>query len=286
VQSALALAERVVARERVPLEAVPVVTVAREELMALPLDHRAGFMLTRIDGRSPVRAILDIAAMPHDEALALLGTLETLGALRFLVDEDEKTIRRASQQELAAAGVPAPPRRLSQPAPPHPSAPPAPGAGAAIPAHRLSQPDLDAPTKPRRSSNEFPAVVAARRASQQELAAVPKDRASSRPRASPPPPAPLKPEDETVRRASVWPANVPRDPSRATPVPSAPLTNEDKTVPLAAPWLKPAPLPSEEKTAEHSLDQRFPRFGQDEKTEPGFSLFDESDTKRDQKKQN
>ena len=89
-----------------------------------------------------------------------------------------------------------------------------------------------------------------------------------------------------MRRASVWPANVPRDPSRATPVPSAPLTNEDKTVPLAAPWLKPAPLPSEEKTAEHSLEQRFPRFGQDEKTEPGFSLFDESDTSRDQKKQN
>lgn len=247
VQSALALAERVSARERVPLDSVPVVTVTREALLALPLDHRAGFMLTRIDGTSKVKAILDIAAMPSDEALALLGTLETLGALRFLSDEDEKTIRRASQHELPPF---TPPRRASQ--------------------------------------HDFPAAVAPpRRASGHEFAAVAPSHASSRPRVSPPPQAPLTADDETVRRESVWPQHVPRDPARHTPppppLPSQALANDDKTQPLAAPWLTPPPLPKEEQTAPHAMAwPATPRA--DEKTEPGFSLFTESDTQRDKKK--
>ncbi len=99
--------------------------------------------------------------------------------------------------------------------------------------------------------------------------------------------SPLTADDETVRRESVWPKHVPRDPARHTPppppLPRQALANDDKTQPLAAPWLTPAPLPKEEQTSPYVVAwPATPRA--DEKTEPGFSLFTESDTQRDQKK--
>jgi hypothetical protein len=54
---------------------VPTLVAAPEELMRLPLDHRAGFFLSLIDGRSSIGAILDACAMPSDEALKILNAL-------------------------------------------------------------------------------------------------------------------------------------------------------------------------------------------------------------------
>ena len=54
---------------------VPTLVAAPEELMRLPLDHRAGFFLSLIDGRSSVGAILDACTMPSDEALGILNAL-------------------------------------------------------------------------------------------------------------------------------------------------------------------------------------------------------------------
>jgi hypothetical protein len=91
IEAALALADRVRARERLPLDAVPVVTVTRDALMKLPLDHRAGFLLTRIDGMSNIQSIIDISAMPFDEAMLLLEKLLTVGALGLASEDDGPT---------------------------------------------------------------------------------------------------------------------------------------------------------------------------------------------------
>jgi hypothetical protein len=91
IDAAMALADRIRARERIPLTAVPVVTVTMDALMKLPLDHRAGFMLTRIDGVSNVQNIIDISAMPFEEAMQLLEKLLTVGALGLASEDDEPT---------------------------------------------------------------------------------------------------------------------------------------------------------------------------------------------------
>lgn len=57
------------------LEAVPVVAVAREELRWLSIDHRAGFVLSLVDGVSTVEMVLDVSGMPRFDALRLLHEL-------------------------------------------------------------------------------------------------------------------------------------------------------------------------------------------------------------------
>ena len=54
------------------LQRVPFLAVAVRELTLLPLDHREGFLLSRVDGRSTIETILEVSAMPADEALAIL----------------------------------------------------------------------------------------------------------------------------------------------------------------------------------------------------------------------
>ena len=49
------------------------------EISQLPIDHRAGFLLTFIDGEQTIDQILDGCAMPLREALALIQSLATLG---------------------------------------------------------------------------------------------------------------------------------------------------------------------------------------------------------------
>lgn len=55
--------------------AVPTLAMSRGELARLTLDHRAGFILSHVDGVSDVETILDVSAMPNDEALGILGEL-------------------------------------------------------------------------------------------------------------------------------------------------------------------------------------------------------------------
>src|SRR5439155_22020444 len=47
-----------------PMDRVPVVMVPREQLRWLSIDHRAGFLLSHIDGVSSLEMILDVSGMP------------------------------------------------------------------------------------------------------------------------------------------------------------------------------------------------------------------------------
>jgi len=58
-----------------PLDRVPMVMVARDQLRWLSIDHRAGFVLSLIDGVSSLEMILDVTGMPELDALRILSEL-------------------------------------------------------------------------------------------------------------------------------------------------------------------------------------------------------------------
>lgn len=58
-----------------PLDRVPVVTVPRDQLRWLSIDHRAGFVLSLVDGVSTFEMILDVSGMPALETLRILSEL-------------------------------------------------------------------------------------------------------------------------------------------------------------------------------------------------------------------
>jgi len=58
-----------------PLDRVPVVAVARDQLRWLAIDHKAGFILSHVDGVSSVEEIVDISGMKELEALGILAEL-------------------------------------------------------------------------------------------------------------------------------------------------------------------------------------------------------------------
>lgn len=62
---------------------IPVVTVPGSEVRWLGLDHRAGFLLSRIDGLSPIHVILDVSGMPRLDTLKTLSELLDAGAIRL-----------------------------------------------------------------------------------------------------------------------------------------------------------------------------------------------------------
>jgi hypothetical protein len=64
------------------LSAVPIPALGDAELRWLGLDHRSGFLLSRVDGVSTVEEVLDICGMPRLEALKTLVDLLDRGAIR------------------------------------------------------------------------------------------------------------------------------------------------------------------------------------------------------------
>jgi hypothetical protein len=66
-----------------PLDRVPVVLVAREQLRWLSIDHRAGFLLSHIDGVSSLEMILDVSGMPLLDALKILAELSQQRVISF-----------------------------------------------------------------------------------------------------------------------------------------------------------------------------------------------------------
>ena len=58
-----------------PLDRVPMVVVPRTQMRWLSIDHRAGFILSLIDGSSSVELILDVCGMPRLDALRILHEL-------------------------------------------------------------------------------------------------------------------------------------------------------------------------------------------------------------------
>jgi hypothetical protein len=54
---------------------VPRLAISQRDLSLLPLDHRDGFLVSLVDGVSTIEMILDVCAMPFDEAVAALANL-------------------------------------------------------------------------------------------------------------------------------------------------------------------------------------------------------------------
>jgi hypothetical protein len=66
-----------------PLDRVPMVMVAREQLRWLSIDHRAGFLLSHVDGVSSLEMILDVSGMPLLDALKILAELQQQRVISF-----------------------------------------------------------------------------------------------------------------------------------------------------------------------------------------------------------
>ena len=58
-----------------PLDRVPFIAVPQEQLRWLNIDHRAGFVLSHVDGNCSLEQILDVSGMPALDALRILYEL-------------------------------------------------------------------------------------------------------------------------------------------------------------------------------------------------------------------
>jgi hypothetical protein len=65
------------------MERVITQTIETSQVRWLGLDHRSGFLLSRIDGTSTVEEVLDVCGMPRLEALKTLTDLLERGAIRL-----------------------------------------------------------------------------------------------------------------------------------------------------------------------------------------------------------
>jgi hypothetical protein len=66
------------------MEAVPEHAMSHAALAGQELDHRAGFLFSRVDGVMPIEHLLDIAGMPRFEALRIFSGLLRVRAIRML----------------------------------------------------------------------------------------------------------------------------------------------------------------------------------------------------------
>jgi hypothetical protein len=67
--------ERMYVAKLAPLDRAPQVVVPRAQMRWLSIDHRAGFVLSLIDGSVSVETILDLSGMPRLDALRILHEL-------------------------------------------------------------------------------------------------------------------------------------------------------------------------------------------------------------------
>jgi hypothetical protein len=70
-----AVLETMLATKIGPLDRVATVIVPRTQMRWLSIDHRAGFILSLIDGSSSIEMILDVSGMPKLDALRILYEL-------------------------------------------------------------------------------------------------------------------------------------------------------------------------------------------------------------------
>jgi hypothetical protein len=72
---------------------IPRVAMGTEEIRWLSLDHRAGFLLSSIDGSMTVEEVLDVASMPELDALRIMFELRNQGAIE-VVEPNRRPGRR------------------------------------------------------------------------------------------------------------------------------------------------------------------------------------------------
>jgi hypothetical protein len=70
-----AVLESMLAARLGPLDRVPMVVVPRTHMRWLSMDHRAGFVLSLIDGSSTLEMVLDLCGMPRLDAYRILQEL-------------------------------------------------------------------------------------------------------------------------------------------------------------------------------------------------------------------
>lgn len=66
---------------RLTTASVPVLAMSAAQMRGMQLDHRAGFILSHVDGVSSVETILDVSGMQGSEVLALLQELLDKGII-------------------------------------------------------------------------------------------------------------------------------------------------------------------------------------------------------------
>ena len=71
-------------RPRLSLGAVPRRLVNDKEMMRLPLDHRAAFVLMHIDGKTNLRTLIDVTGLVPEEVVALVERLLELQAIALV----------------------------------------------------------------------------------------------------------------------------------------------------------------------------------------------------------
>jgi|SRR5579859_3628813 len=64
-------------------EGVPVVVMTHEGLKRLPLNHRAGFVISLMDGSLDLDTIIELCGMDREEALGLVRDLYESGVVEF-----------------------------------------------------------------------------------------------------------------------------------------------------------------------------------------------------------
>ena len=65
------------------MSGAPVVVMASDSLKRLPLDHRAGFVISLMDGALDLETIVELCGMERDEALGLVRNLYESGVVIF-----------------------------------------------------------------------------------------------------------------------------------------------------------------------------------------------------------
>ncbi|MBV9947939.1 MAG: hypothetical protein JOZ69_13885 [Myxococcales bacterium] len=63
--------------------AAAVVVMATNELRRLPLDHRAGFLLSLMDGTTDLETLVELSTMSRADVLTLVRDLFESGVIRF-----------------------------------------------------------------------------------------------------------------------------------------------------------------------------------------------------------
>jgi hypothetical protein len=66
-----------------PITGVPVLAISMRDLPRYALNHRAGFLVSRVDGESSIEALIDVGAMPRLEALKIIAELVEAGVLQL-----------------------------------------------------------------------------------------------------------------------------------------------------------------------------------------------------------
>jgi hypothetical protein len=61
----------------------PSVAMASDAIRNLPLDHRAGFMLSLIDGRTDIETLVELSSMPRVDALRIVRELFEAAVISF-----------------------------------------------------------------------------------------------------------------------------------------------------------------------------------------------------------